>query len=102
MLGGPVAADRFHWRGQDPVRVATGHADAHTAHVDAEPPAGPGIVPAGPIRQAVRRVHSADPRYLCPHRVERRVDARRILSRALREIRLPAAATVDSSRELLD
>jgi len=36
----------------------------HTADVDAEPPPRSGIVAAGPIRQAMRGVHSADPRYL--------------------------------------
>jgi hypothetical protein len=53
MLARPVAADRFHRRGQDAVRVAARHADAHTAHVDAESPSESRIVPAGPIRQAV-------------------------------------------------
>jgi hypothetical protein len=53
MLAGPVAADRFHRRGQDAVRVAASHTDTHAAHIDAEPPSGSGIVAAGPIRQAV-------------------------------------------------
>ncbi len=44
---------RLHGRGQDPVRIAGGHPDAHGADVDAEPSAASGIVAPGPIRQTV-------------------------------------------------
>jgi hypothetical protein len=91
---GTVPAHRFHRHGQDAVRVAGSHPDAHAPDIDAEASAasGPASRPpsrvlggvAGPIGQAVRYwVHSADPRYhgdLGAHSVERRVDAGRIFS----------------------
>jgi len=45
-----VPLNGFHGCGQDPVRIAGGHPDAHRAHVDTEPSAAAGIVAPGPIR----------------------------------------------------
>ncbi len=55
VLVGLVAVPRhgLHRRGQDPVRIAGGDADADRAHVDAEPSAAAGVVAPGPIRQTV-------------------------------------------------
>src|SRR6185312_17145023 len=103
----------LHRGGQDGVGVAAGHADAHTAHVDAEAPPGSGpstrivlVRIVGPVGRAVLcGVHSTDPRYrgdLGADRVERGVDAGRVLAGALRQVRLAATAAVDRRGQLLD
>ena len=48
-----VAADGFHRRGEDAVRIAHRDADANASHVDAQPASPSGIVASGPIRQTV-------------------------------------------------
>lgn len=61
---------------------------------------------AGPVGRAVLCWdHSTDPRYhgdLGADRVERGVDTGRILSRALRQVRLTATAAFDRHRKLFD
>ena len=57
---------RLHGCGQDPVRIAGGHPDAHRAHVDTEPSTTAGVVAPGPIRQTVIGIdHVLAPAYFC-------------------------------------
>ena len=61
-----VPLHRLHGCGQDPVRIAGGHPDAHRAHVDTEPSTAAGIVAPGPIRQTVIGIgHGLAPAYFC-------------------------------------